>query len=472
MDGSRTSKDAAPPEGARTRSAASAPQEQQQDLQKVEPARLRRVVRASFAGTVVEWFDFAIYGYMATHIAAAFFPSTDPVTGLLETFAVFAVAFALRPLGGIFFGRLGDRVGRKRVLAMTVLLMSGSTAAIGLIPGHESIGPWAAVLLVVARCLQGFSAGGEYAGATIYVVEHSPDAQRARYSCAMPAATFGSFALAAGLGALLSFVLPAEAMGAWGWRVLFLVSVPMGLVAFYIRSHLQESPEFQALQEEAAGRPAPGLMEVVRQQGSAMLRLGGFVMLTALSFYIYATYMTTFLTTVVGVAPHLTLLSSVLSLCFATALTPFVGRFSDRVGRRRTMQLSAALLAVLTVPAYLLAGQATFGTALASQLMIGLGAVTANVVTSVLMSEMFSTDMRYTASGICYNVTYAVFGGTAPYLATWLVVHTGSAISPAVYVAVVAVLALLVATFLMPETAGRPLRRHYEEPLAPAASTG
>lgn len=434
-------------------------------LEKVSPERLRKVVRASFAGTVVEWFDFAIYGYMATHIAAAFFASTDPVVGLLETFAVFAVAFALRPLGGIVFGRLGDRLGRKKILVVTVLLMSGSTAAIGLIPSHESIGIWAAVLLVVARCLQGFSAGGEYAGATIYVVEHSPDNQRARYSCAMSAATFSSFALAAGLGAMLSFVLPAAAMGDWGWRLLFLLSVPMGLVAFHIRSKLDESPEFSAMLAESAARQSPSLGTVLRTQWPAMLRLGGFVMLTAVSFYIYSTYMSSFLTRVVGLPQHLALFSSLISLLFATALAPVMGRVSDRIGRRRTMQSAAGLLAVLTIPSYLIAEQGTFATALASQLLIALGAVTANVVTSVLMSEMFSTDMRSTASGICYNITYAVFGGTAPFVATWLVAATGNSISPAIYVASVAALAFLVATFLMPETAGHPLRRYHDDPI-------
>lgn len=439
-------------------------------LEKVSPERLRRVVSASFAGTVVEWFDFAIYGYMATHIAETFFSSTDPVIGLLETFAVFAVAFCLRPLGGIFFGHLGDRLGRKKILVLTVLLMSGSTAAIGLIPSHETLGLWSAILLVLARCLQGFSAGGEYAGATIYVVEHSPDTRRARYSSAMSAATFSSFALAAGLGALLSFILPAAAMGDWGWRVLFMLSVPMGLIAFYIRSKLHESPEFQAMLDNSASRPVPSLTEVFRTQWGAMLRLGGFVMLTALSFYIYSTYMSTFLITVVGLPQHLALFSSLISLTLATAFTPIMGRISDRIGRKITMQIAAGLLATLTIPAYIIAEQGTFGSAIASQLLIGLGTVAANVVTSVLMSEMFATDVRFTASGACYNITYALFGGTAPFVATWLVVATGQSLSPAIYVAAIAVVSFLVATFFIPETAGRPLRRYHDDVATSAQS--
>lgn len=435
-------------------------------LEKVSPAHLKKVVGASFAGTVVEWFDFAIYGYMATHIAATFFSSDDPVVGLLETFAIFAVAFAMRPLGGIIFGRLGDRLGRKKILILTVLLMSGSTAAIGLIPSHETIGVWAAVLMAIARCVQGLSAGGEYAGATIYTVEHSPDNRRNRYSSAMSAATFASFALAAGLGALLSLILPPEAMGEWGWRLLFLLSIPMGLIAFYIRSNLHESPEFEAMVQESSNRPSPGFGEVVRTQWKQMLRLGGFVMLTALSFYIFSTYMSTFLITVVGLEQSSALLSSLMALTFATVLAPFMGRLSDRIGRRKMMQMSAVLLAVLTIPAYMLAQLGTLASATASQLMISIGAVAANVVTSVLISEMFSTDVRYTASGLSYNVTYAVFGGTAPYIATWLVATTENALAPAIYVSIVAVAALLIVSFTYQETAGKPLRRFHDEPLA------
>jgi len=281
----------------------------------------------------------------------------------------------------------------------------------------------------------------------------------------MSAATFVSFALAAGLGALLSTALPPSAMGDWGWRILFLLSIPMGLIAFYIHSKLHESPEFPAMVEESANRPAPTLSQVMRTQWPQMLQLGGFVMLTALSFYNFSTYMAIFLTQVIGLPQHLALLSSLISLLFATALSPVMGGVSDRLGRRRTMQLAATLLVVLTIPAYMLAEMGTLGSAVASQLLIAVGAVTANVVTSVLISEMFSTDVRYTASGMSYNITYAVFGGTAPFVATWLVAETGYSLSPAVYGAGIAVLSFLVATFLMPETAERPLRRYHGDPV-------
>lgn len=421
------------------------------------PTDLRRVTRAAFAGTVVEWFDFAVYGFMATYIADAFF-SGGGVSGLLQTFAVFAVAFAFRPLGGLFFGRLGDRLGRKAILATTVLLMTASTTAIALIPTHGQIGVWAPVLLTLARCLQGFSAGGEYAGATIYVVEHSRPGERARWASAMPAATFASFGLAAALGALVSGVTSPDAMTSWGWRVLFLASLPMGLVAFHIRSRLEESPEFESLRADHS-EGGESLRRTLRTQGPAMCRLGSFVMLTALSFYIFSTYMTSFLTSVVGMSSRAALSANLIALVAATAMAPVAGRLCDRFGRRATMQFAAGSLAVTTVPAYALASVGSVPAAAAGQILMAIGAVAANVVTAVLLSEFFPTRVRYSSSAISYNVTYALFGGTAPYVATWLITQTSTLYAPAIYVTVIAVLAGISATLFISETAGEPLSR-------------
>ncbi|AWN35092.1 MFS transporter [Methylobacterium radiodurans] len=423
------------------------------DASAVEPATLRKITMAAVAGTVIEWFDFAIYGFMAPVIAVTFFPEGDRVAGLLQTFAIFAVAFALRPFGGAYFGVMGDRLGRKKVLALTVLLMSIATAAIGLLPNYHAIGIWAPILLTLARCLQGFSAGGEYAGAVTYVIEHAPDDQRSRYSSWMPAATFASFALAGLVSYLLTVGLSNEEMNAWGWRVPFLLAAPLGLVAVYIRRRLDESPLFQKVLDGPATAHAP-LRQTMREQCVPMLRLGAYISLTALSFYIFSTYMTTFLRTVVGMQPAQVLLSNVLALTFAAALAPFLGRICDRVGRRPTMVASALLLGGLSVPAYILASNGTLGSALSAQILLSVGAVAANVVTAVLLCEAFPTRVRYTASAITYNIAYAVFGGTAPFVATLLIAASGDRLAPAIYITAVAGLALIVA-LLTPETAGR-----------------
>lgn len=418
-----------------------------------DPATLRKVTTAAIAGTVIEWFDFAIYGFMAPIIAVTFFPPGSQLVGLLQTFAIFAVAFALRPIGGAYFGLMGDRLGRKRVLALTVLLMSVATAAIGLLPSYHAIGIWAPILLTVARCVQGFSAGGEYAGAVTYVIEHAPDDQRSRYSSYMPAATFASFALAALCSYLLTVSLSTDQMAAWGWRVPFLIAAPLGLVALYIRHRLDESPLFQQVLDAPAAEHAP-LRETLRNEWRPMVRLGCYISLTALSFYIFSTYMTTFLRTVVGMDPRQVLLSNVVALIAATLMAPFIGRICDRVGRKPTMAASALLLGGLSIPAYNLASDGTVLAAVSAQVLLALGAVTANVVTAVLLCEVFPTRVRYTASAVTYNVAYAVFGGTAPFVATWLISASGNRLAPAIYITIVAGVALLV-TLFSPETAGR-----------------
>lgn len=421
----------------------------------VSTKTLRQVTFAGFAGTVVEWFDFAVYGFMAAIIATVFFPESSGVVALLQTFAIFAVAFALRPLGGAIFGMLGDRLGRKNVLITTVLLMSGSTAAIGLLPSYDQIGIWAAVLLTVARCLQGLSAGGEYAGAVTYVIEHSPPNQRARWGSAMPTATFTAFAAAALLSFLLTTGLGDAAMHEWGWRIPFLIAAPLGLIAFWIRRKLGESPMFAEADEDDTTEHAP-LRSTLKTQARPMLILGGYISLTALSFYIFSTYMTTFLREVVGLGSIPVLASNVIALTMAAILAPFIGRLCDRIGRRKAMFASAILLGTTAIPGYILASGGTFGAALGGQILIMVGTVTANVVTAVLLTEVFPTKVRYTASGITYNVSYAVFGGTAPYIATWLIDATGNPLSPAIYLTVIAAGAFI-ATTLMPETAGRQL---------------
>jgi len=416
------------------------------------PPELRKVTLAAIAGTVIEWFDFAIYGFSAPLIALIFFPQGNQFIALLRTFAIFAVAFALRPIGGAYFGMMGDRIGRKRTLALTVLLMSIATAAIGLLPSYQAIGIWAPILLTLARCVQGFSAGGEYAGAVTYVIEHAPNHQRSRFSSWMPAATFASFALAALVSFALTSSLSNEAMLNWGWRVPFLLAAPLGVIALYIRYRLDESPLFQKVLGAPTKTHAP-LGATIRQQWQPMVQLGCYISLTSLSFYIFSTYMTTFLRTVINMPDGQVLMTNVLSLSFAAAIAPCLGLICDRVGRRMMMIASAVLLGCLSVPAYLLASQATLGGALGAQLMLAVGAVCANVVTAVLLCEFFPTKIRYTASAITYNISYAVFGGTAPFVATWLIAWTDNRLAPAIYITIIAVLALLV-SLNTKETAG------------------
>lgn len=416
----------------------------------VSPKTLRKVIVAAAIGNFVEWFDFAIYGFLATTIAQQFFPSGNASAALLKTFAVFAVAFAFRPLGGIFFGMLGDRIGRKRTLAMTILLMAGATTLIGVLPTYAAIGVLAPILLTLIRCAQGFSAGGEYAGACAYLMEHAPHDKRAWYGSFLPVSTFSAFAAAAVVAYGLEASLSAQTMADWGWRVPFLIAAPLGLVGLYMRSKLDETPAFKAVAQEHAVAHSP-LKETLRNHGAAICCLGAFVSLTALSFYMFTTYFATYLQVVGGLSRATALLVSLIALIFAAAICPLAGLYSDRVGRRATVFTACALLIVAVYPSFLMASSGAFAASVIGVMLLATGAVLCGVVTAALLSETFPTRTRYTASAITYNMAYTLFGGTAPLVATWLITTTSSNLSPAFYLMAVALLALA-GGMALPET--------------------
>lgn len=420
------------------------------DIEQVDPATLRKVIVAAGIGNFVEWFDFAVYGFLATTVAQQFFPSGDASAALLKTFAVFAVAFAFRPLGGLFFGMLGDKIGRKRTLAFTILLMAGATTIIGLLPTYAAIGVWAPILLTLIRCAQGFSAGGEYAGACAYLMEHAPRGKRAWYGSFVPVSTFAAFASAAIFAYALEASLPTEAMSSWGWRLPFLVAAPLGLVGLYLRWKLDETPAFQAVAEEDAVPHSP-LKETLRNHGAAIFALGAFISLTALSFYMFTTYFATYLQVAGGLSRATALLVSLIALLFAAALCPLAGGFSDKVGRRTTVVTACVLLAVVVYPSFLMASSGSFAGSIIGVMLLATGAVLCNVVTAALLSETFPTRTRYTASAITYNMAYTLFGGTAPLMATWLIGLTGSNLAPAFYLIAIALLGL-VGGLALPET--------------------
>lgn len=408
----------------------------------VDLSTLRKVIMAAAIGNFIEWFDFAIYGFLATILTQEFFPSDNMTTGLLKTFAVFAVGFALRPIGGIVFGMVGDRVGRKQTLSFTILLMAAATALIGLLPTHATIGVWAPVLLTILRCAQAFSAGGEYAGACAYVMEHAPHRRRGFFGSFIPVTTFSTFAFAAVFAYLLELALSPEAMTSWGWRVPFLVAAPVGLVGLYLRLNLDETPAFRALQQEHEVSHAP-VMETIRSQLTRILRLGAFISVTGLSFYTFTTYFATYLRVVGDLTRPTSLLVVVLALLFAAALCPVAGLYTDLVGRRKTILCIGVFLIVAIYPAFALGGTGYVPAVLLGVALLAVGAVFSGVVTVPLLSEVFPTRNRYTASALTYNLAYTIFGGTAPFAATWLISATGQNMAPAFYLAVISLLAMI-----------------------------
>lgn len=416
----------------------------------VDIKTLRKVIMAASIGNFVEWFDFAAYGFLATILTREFFPSGDAAAGLLKTFAVFAVAFAFRPLGGIVFGVIGDRIGRKRTLALTILMMAGATTLIGFLPSYAAIGAAAPLLLTIIRCVQGFSAGGEYAGACAYVMEHAPQNKRAWYGSFVPVSTFSSFAVAAVVAYTLDATLSADAMSSWGWRVPFLAAAPIGLIGLYLRMNLNETPAFRALEGEHQVAHAP-LRDTLRTQAGGILKLGAFISVTALSFYTFTTYLATYMQVAGHLSRAASLLITVIALLFAAAICPLAGLFSDFVGRRKTMFTTCALLIITVYPSFSMAGSGSFASALIGVALLAVSAVLSGVVTAALLSETFPTKTRYTASAITYNLAYTIFGGTAPLVATWLITTSGNTMAPALYLIVITVMGLI-GGMLLPES--------------------
>lgn len=422
----------------------------------VESGSVRQAVVGAGIGNTVEWYDFAIYGFLATYIAQEFFPSADGTAALLSTFAVFAVAFFMRPLGGFFFGPLGDRIGRKRVLAIVVVLMSLSTLGIGLVPGYDVIGVGAPILLVLLRCVQGFSAGGEYGSGACFLAEFAPTRHRGLVVAFLVWSVVIGFLLGSVTVTLLETILSEDAMNSYGWRIPFLIAGALGVVGLYIRLRLRDTPEFEALQESGEVSEAP-LREAVRTAWRPILQIGGLVVIHNVGFYVVFTYLPTYFTKTLEFTKTDAFISITVASVVALLLILPLAALSDRIGRKPVLMAGAIGFGVFSYPLFLLLNSGSLVAAIGAH--AGLAAIEAVFVSASLAAgaELFATRVRSTGYSIGYNVSVALFGGTAPYVATWLTDRTGNEIAPAYYVIVAAVVSL--ATVLtMQETAGKPLQ--------------
>jgi MFS transporter, MHS family, proline/betaine transporter len=422
----------------------------------VEPGSVRQAIVGAAIGNTVEWYDFAIYGFLATYIAKQFFPSANDTAALLSTFAVFAVAFFMRPLGGFFFGPLGDRIGRKRVLAIVVVMMSMSTLGIGLVPGYDAIGVAAPLLLVLLRCVQGFSAGGEYGGGACFLAEFAPTRHRGLVVAFLVWSVVIGFLLGSVTVTALEAVLPQQAMDAYGWRIPFLIAGVLGVVGLYIRLRLRDTPEFEALRETGEVAESP-LKEAFRTAWRPILQIASLVIIHNVGFYVVFTYLPTYFTKTLGFTKTDAFASITVASVVALLLILPLAALSDRIGRKPLLMAGAALFAVLSYPLFVLLNSGSLGAAIGAH--AGLAAIEAVFVSASLAAgaELFATRVRSTGYSIGYNVSVAIFGGTAPYVATWLTDRTGNEVAPAYYVMIAAVVSLAT-VFTMRETAGRPLR--------------
>ncbi|HET6257073.1 MAG TPA: MFS transporter [Pseudonocardia sp.] len=412
---------------------------------------VRRAVAGAAMGNAVEWFDYAIYSYLVTAIGLNFFPEADPTAQTMLVFAGIAIPFVLRPFGGVLLGPLGDKFGRRRVLAFTIIMMSGATFCIGLIPSYHSIGIAAPVLLLLARLVQGFSTGGEYGGAATFIAEYAPDHRRGFYGSFLEFGTLAGYVLGASLATAVQLGLPQEALLSWGWRIPFLIAGPLGLIGFYLRYRLEDTPAFRDAENagETARAPFRECMQAVWPQ---ILNLIGFVILLNVAVYTLLTYMPTYLTQVLQISESESLLIIIGVMLGMMAVIAPVGALSDRIGRKPLLLASAIGFLLLSYPAIALIGMrdplpVTVGMViLALLLVLMLGTI------GSALPAMFPTRNRYGGFSIGYSTSTAAFGGTAPLIITALIDATGNTAIPAFYLMAAAAIAI-VPILLMPETA-------------------
>ena len=438
------------------------------DITIVDDAKMKKAITAAALGNAMEWFDFGVYGFVAYALGKVFFPNADPSVQMIAALATFSVPFLIRPLGGLFFGALGDKFGRQKILAATIVIMSLSTFAIGLIPSYASIGIWAPILLLLAKMAQGFSVGGEYTGASIFVAEYAPDRKRGFLGSWLDFGSIAGFVLGAGVVVLISTVLGEERFLEWGWRLPFFLALPLGIIGLYLRNALEETPAFQQHvdkmeqgdREGLASGPKVSFKEVATKHWRSLVTCIGVVIATN---YMLLTYMPSYLSHNLHYSEDHGVLIIIAIMVGMLFVQPIIGLLSDKFGRRPFIVVGSIGLFALAIPAFMLINSGVLGLIFSGLLII---AVLLNFFIGVMASTlpaMFPTHIRYSALASAFNISVLIAGLT-PTIAAWLVESSGNLYMPAYYLMVIAAVGL-VTGLTMKETANKPLRG-----AAPAAS--
>ena len=401
-----------------------------------------RDTAAGIVGNVLEWYDFAAFGFLAPYIAIAFFPSDNEFAGLIKTFAIFAVGYLMRPLGAILFGHIGDRVGRREALLLSVIMMIVPTILLGMLPTYAAVGITAPILLLLLRLIQGLSIGGEFTASATFVSELAPEGRKGLHASLTMLGAILGILLGSGVAMVLSDTLGEEAMTAWAWRLPFLMGIILGAVAFWMRRSMSSSPEMNDIHAGKDDREHP-LIEVLKNHRPAVLRLSSVVLMQGASFYVVFVWLSTYLKEIVEQPVSNPLLLNTIGLACLLPVIPLAGWLSDRFGRRALLMTAGIGILLCSWPLFIVFQQGDDGMILVGLVIFALLIGMAQGPTPAMMTELFPPEVRLTGIGIGYNVTLALFGGTAPLISTWLISATGTAIAPAFYLMAAAAISLV-----------------------------
>lgn len=411
----------------------------------MDKRKMRKVWIASLVGSSIEWFDYFLYGTVAGLVFnQVFFVADDPTVGLLLSYASLALAFFIRPFGGIIFSHIGDRIGRKRTLVLTLTIMGIATVLMGLLPTYQAIGVAAPIILIALRLVQGIGVGGEWGGAVLLAVEYAPKEKRGFFG-AFPqmGVTIGLFMGSGALTFITSIVSP-ESFLSWGWRIPFILSAFLVVFGLWIRKGLDETPSFKKIQETGE-MPRLPIVEIFKTQWrEVLIAIGGKVVETA-PFYIFSTFIISYGTNNLGFSSSQVLLSVMSATIITTILMPYMGRLSDKIGRKRVYVYGTVAMIFYAFPYFWLLEQRSIITLLFATIL-GLGVIWAPItaVLGTMFSEIFDAKVRYTGVSLGYQIGAAVAGGTAPLVATWLLVQFNNSYVPvALYIILTSIISLI-----------------------------
>lgn len=429
-------------------------------VNRVGSDQAKKSVVATGIGNAIEWFDFGLYAQLAVVISANFFGNLPQEMQIVSTFAVFAFAFIVRPIGGIFFSHIGDKYGRKVVLSSTILLMAASTLMLGLLPTQDQIGIWAPILLLVVRMIQSFSTGGEYAGAMTYIAESSPDKARGKLGSGLEIGTLAGSIMAAALAGLMYALLSDQQMADWGWRIPFILAAPLGIVGIFLRTGLDESPAYESTLEEQEELEY-SYLDIFKYYWKDIIVCFAGVAFLNVANYMVLSFMPSYLNSTINLGGTMSSILSTVTMLVMIPAVFFFGWYSDKVGNKNTILFGLIGFSLFSVLAFWLMSIPMIPVVILGLFIIALFMSTFEGVMPSVLPSMFHTKVRLRTLSLVYNIGAAIFGGLTPFILSMLVQTTGQEISPSYYLMFINVIGLIIFLTMFKSTSNKSLRGNY-----------